>query len=183
MGRVPTDPAVTYRVYSADDIPVTLPRRRAAAAPSPWLPVQRAALELAVATKSWVLAPKPRPPVHQALRAPVDGVVTALRPALRSVDWRKWGLGIAIGVGTAITILLAVLTVAELADGSAKPRVAHTAVQQPVNEPAPAPVPANVPEEPAATNVVDPEPSPVMASKPAPRARVKGKKPAEVFIP
>jgi hypothetical protein len=181
MGRVPTDPAVTYRVYSADDIPVRMPRRMPTMPPSPWPPVRRAALEFWQATKTWALAPKPRPPLQDALRAPSEAVVSAVRPALASVDWKKWSLGIAIGVGTAITILLAVLAVAELADGSAKPRSARAVVI----EPAAAPVRADVADDsdPATTPVVEAEPVPAVAAKPSPRASMKGKKPVEVFIP
>jgi hypothetical protein len=183
MGRVPSDPALTYRVYTADHIPCST-HRRVPPPPSPWLPVKQAAIEIALAARDWARSPKPRAHLVVALQDPFDLFVATLRPALKTVDWRRVGIGIAIGVGTAITILLAVLFVADLADGSAKPRASRaTSVSVPMNVNVNVPVPEPA-SDPGPTVEPVPEPVPThVAGKPPPPARGRGKKPVEVFIP
>lgn len=173
MGRVRNDPSLSYRVYTADEIP-RAPRARPAPPPSPWPPVRRAIRDLALAAKEWAVEGGPRPPLRLALRAPFDDVVRVLRPALATVDWKRLGIGVAVGIGTLVTLLFVVLAIADLADGSAAPRStrASGALAEPAEvlvDPEPVPAPLlddDLPEAPP------PDPPP----KPTP-------KPVEVFIP
>lgn len=125
----PTDDSrLTYRVYTVADLertsdaPVSM---RASRVVSDTTTARTRALLVrawgAVATflraaKAWATAQGSRPDPRVALREPFDAMGDELELVVRSVDWKRVGVSFGIAVGASLTLLFAVLTVAELTD-------------------------------------------------------------------
>ena len=83
---------------------------------TPWADVAKAAFVVIRMAKTWALAPSPRPPVADVLRAPLVAFMFELRGALRQVEWKKVGIGAGLALGMFFLLLFAVVTAADLTD-------------------------------------------------------------------
>jgi hypothetical protein len=220
--EVLNDEGLSFKVYTLADLekrhgdsvpPVIRPSMAALAAspkpPAAWLPAAKALLAVVYTLKTWALMGKGRPPVRDALRAPGVVLGLELRTLSSTVDWKRLAVGVSAGLGTAIVLLFAVLTVADLTDDLKPARTdgapsmmmppAAAAPSLPAAEPTfaatPAPPPADVtPAAVAAGGPIDeldgvvPPPADVTPARAAPShtrrpKKAAKKKKSEVFNP
>jgi|GEM_PF-1689438 len=133
--HVLVDDSLSYKVYTLADLerrsdaPVSMRASRSsfdatstgARAMQSWDRARAAVTAFAVATHAWLKTPKlERPDPRVALRQPFNAMGDELELVVRSFDWKKIGVSVGIAVGASLTLLFAVLTVAELTD-DAKP--------------------------------------------------------------
>lgn len=212
---VPTDSGgLSYQVYTvADlearglraDLSVNSTRMSVvmmAPKPNPWADVGRAALVVLRLAKTWLVS-SGRPPINDALRAPVVAFTFELRQALKTIEWKKVATYGAISVGVFLFLLFAVVTAADLTDDLKPTRSATTqsgdsytsailAEAHPTAAPpasaAPAAPPQNgdgleVSAEPAAAPAAAPPPVAKTPSKKKGGGKKGVKKSGEVFTP
>lgn len=163
-----------------------------------WQRARTALVAFVSASLAWFRTKGDRPRAAVALRQPFDNLGDELQVAVEMVDWKRLGVSTGIVVGATLTLLFAVLTVAELTDDLKPPGTTshlassdtatvpgRTALDQHGVAPAtnmaamgaqPVPQPAPIAEPPppaAATNIVelDELDEPSEAASPAPRAK------------
>lgn len=138
---------------------------------------------------AYVRSPKPRPALRDVCEAPFRAFVAEFSIALRTLPWKRIGLGAGLALGTLLVLLFVVLTAAELTDDLKPARRGRT-----TNSDVSAAAALSKAESanslvatPAATTGGDSieldEAPPAPPRKPAAKPHGKKKKPVELFNP
>ena len=120
---------LTYSMYTISDLDAGEAKSvRLAPGPSPdletaarWRELSRAIGALVVCHVTWLRLPSPRPHLREFARSSNAKFVDEVRRALAAVRWRRWALGLAVGVGLLLLVLVGIMTLADLTD-DLKPR-------------------------------------------------------------
>lgn len=135
-GRGVPDSLLTFKVYTLaelerrSDAPVSMRASRvsfdltSSRSSHRWQRVATALRDFAAASVAWIKLEGDRPSLKVALRKPFDNLGDELQAAVESIDWKKLGVTTGIVVGATLTLLFAVLTVAELTDDLKPPGAA-----------------------------------------------------------